>query len=166
MNVKSLIIAATTIVTALAFTRSWAADTKAKPVRPKPLKVLMMGHSQCSLIVNNQLMENLAKANKDGQGIEITGCVKSGATLKSHWDTGTGPRPAREMIAGGRSDFVVLQEIYNFNEENIRPAAVLFHDVLKKTGAQTVLFDTASIPSSAGLAALADMPAEAAKALQ
>lgn len=147
MNMKSLTTVATILLTALALTQSWAADTNAKPERPKPLKVLMIGNSQCPLIVSNHLIENLAKSNKDGPIVEITGCVKGGATLKSHWDAGTGPKSAREMIAGGKWDFVVLQEIYNIKEGDMRPYAVLFHDLIKSTGAQTVLFGTASIIS-------------------
>jgi hypothetical protein len=107
----------------------------------------MIGNSQCPLIVSNHLIENLAKSNKDGPLIEITGCVKGGATLKSHWDAGIGPKSARDMIAGGKWDFVVLQEIYYIKEEDMLPCAVLFHNLIKSTGAQTVLFGTASIIS-------------------
>ena len=107
MNMKSLSTAATILLTAVALTQSWAADTNAKPERPKPLKVLMIGNSQCPLIVSNHLIENLAKSNKDGPIVEITGCVKGGATLKSHWDAGTGPKSARgpsapERVAASR----------------------------------------------------------------
>ncbi len=135
---------ASMLLAALAFTPARAADATAKPERPKTIKVLMIGNSQCPLIVNNHLIENLAKSNNDGPLIEITGCVKGGATLKSHWDNGTGPKSAREMIAGGKWNFVVLQEIYNIKEEDMRPYAVLFHDMIKNNGAQTVLFGTAS----------------------
>ncbi len=132
------------LLIALALSQTWAADTNTKPERPKTLKVLMIGNSQCPLIVNNHLIENLAESSKDGPLIEITGCIKGGATLKSHWDAGTGAKTAREMIAGGKWDFVVLQEIYNIKEEDMRPNAVLFHDLIKSTGAKTVLFGTAS----------------------
>jgi hypothetical protein len=107
----------------------------------------MIGNSQCPLILNNHLIENLAESSKDGPLIEITGCIKGGATLKSHWDAGTEPKTARGMIADGNWDFVVLQEIYNIKEEDMRPYAVLFHDLIKSTGAKTVLFGTASIIS-------------------
>jgi len=147
MNMKSLSTAAMMLLTAVGLTQAWAADTNAKPERPKPLKVLIIGNSQCPLFVSNHLIENLAKSNKDGPLVEITGCVKGGATLKSHWDAGSGPKSAREMIAGGKWDFVVLQEIYYIKEEDLRPSAVLFHELIKSTGAQTVLFGTASIIS-------------------
>ena len=122
------------LIIMLALAPSRAADTDAAPARPKTLKVLMVGNSQCPLIVNSRLIEKLAESDKDAPLIEIKGCIKSGATLKSHWEEGKG-------------DFVVLQEIYNIQEANMRPYAAQFHELIKGTGAKTVLFGTASIIS-------------------
>lgn len=118
-----------------------------EPERPKPVNVLMIGNSQCPLIINNQLIENLAESNKGGPLIKITGCIKGGATLKKHWDAGTGPETARGMIASGSWDYVVLQEIYNAVEADMQPYARQFHELIKAKAARTVFFGTASIIS-------------------
>jgi len=115
------------------------------PARPKPLKVLMIGNSQCPLIINNRLIENLAVSDKGAALIQITGCIKGGSTLKTHWEAGTGPTTARGMIAGGSWDFVVLQEIYVATEADMHPYARQFHELIKSGGAKTVFFGTASI---------------------
>ena len=117
------------------------------PVPPKPLHVLLIGNSQCPLLVANQLLENLAASDPGGRPIKLTGCVKGGATLRSHWDAGTGPTSARGMIASNKWDFVVVQEIYNVSPEAFQPYARQFHGLIKETGATTVLFGTASILS-------------------
>jgi hypothetical protein len=114
---------------------------------PKPIKVLLVGNSQCPTIVNQHLIENLASSDKGGRPITIGGCVKGGASLKSHWEAGTAPGSARAMIAAGGWDFVVLQDIYNVEEPAFQPYARLFHQLIKENGAQTVLFGTASILS-------------------
>lgn len=113
----------------------------------KPLKVLLVGNSQCPTIVKNHLIENLAASDKGGRPITIGGCVKGGASLKSHWDAGTEPGTARAMIAGGGWDYVVLQDIYFVAEADFQPYARLFHQLIKENGAQTLLFGTASILS-------------------
>ena len=114
---------------------------------PKPLKVLLVGNSQCPTIIKNHLIENLAASDKSGRPITIGSCVKGGASLKSHWDAGTEPGTARAIIAGGGWDYVVLQDIYFVAEAEFQPYARLFHQLIKESGAQTLLFGTASILS-------------------
>jgi hypothetical protein len=114
---------------------------------PKPIKVLLVGNSQCPTIVKEQLLEKLAASDKGGRPIKIGGCVKGGASLRSHWDAGTGEGTARGMIAGGSWDFVVLQDIYNVQEPAFQPYARQFHALVKEAGSKTVLFGTASILS-------------------
>jgi hypothetical protein len=114
---------------------------------PKPLKVLLVGNSQCPTIVNNQLLEKLAASDKGGRPIKIGGCVKGGASLKSHWDAGTGEGTARGMIAAGGWDYVVLQDIYYVQEAAFQPYARQFHALVKESGSKTLLFGTASILS-------------------
>ena len=113
---------------------------------PKTLKVLLVGNSQCPTIVGNQLLEKLAASDK-GTLIKVGGCIKGGASLKSHWEAGTVKGSAREMIESGNWDFIVLQDIYNVQEPAFQPYARLFNDLIKKTGKQTILFGTASILS-------------------
>jgi hypothetical protein len=114
---------------------------------PKPINVLLVGNSQCPTIVNNQLLEKLAASDKGGRPIKVGGCVKGGASLRSHWDAGTGDGTARGMIAGGPWDFVVLQDIYNVQEPAFQPYARQFHALVKERGSRTLLFGTASILS-------------------
>ncbi len=122
------------------------ADPKAKEAA-KPIRVLMIGNSQCPTIVNEKLLEKLAASDKGGRPIEVGGCIKGGASLKSHWDAGTGEGTARAMISTGKWDFVVLQDIYNVQQPAFQPYARQFHALVKESGAKTVLFGTASILS-------------------
>lgn len=122
-------------------------DTQKNPKLPKPLNVLLIGNSQCPTIVRNQLLEKLAGADKGGRPIKVGDCIKGGASLRSHWEAGTGPTTARGMIAGGSWEYVVLQDIYNVKEPAFQPYARQFHALIKKSGSKTVLFGTASILS-------------------
>src|SRR6185295_18944360 len=114
---------------------------------PQPIKVLLVGNSQCPTIVNNQLLEKLAVSDKGARPIKVGGCVKGGASLRSHWDAGTGEGSARGMIAAGGWDYVVLQDIYNVQEAAFQPYARQFHAAVKGAGSKTLLFGTASILS-------------------
>lgn len=113
----------------------------------KPLNVLMIGNSQCPTIVNQQLLEKLAASDKGARPIKVTGCIKGGASLKSHWDAGEGPDAARGKIAAGPWDFVVLQDIYFVEAPAFQPYARQFHSLIKEHGATALLFGTASILS-------------------
>ncbi|NQV27844.1 MAG: hypothetical protein HQ518_26135 [Rhodopirellula sp.] len=113
----------------------------------KPIKVLLVGNSQCPTIVSRQLLEKLAASDKGQRPITVGGCIKGGASLRSHWEAGTGEGTARAMIASGPWDFVVLQDIYNVQEPAFQPYARQFHTLVNKSGAKTVLFGTASILS-------------------
>ena len=114
---------------------------------PKPINVLLIGNSQCPTIVGNQLLEKLAASDKGGRPIKVGGCIKGGASLRSHWDAGTGEGAARAMIASGSWDHVVLQDIYNVQEPAFQPYARQFHTLIKESGSKTLLFGTASILS-------------------
>ncbi len=94
---------------------------------PRPINVLLIGNSQCPTIVGNQLLEKLAASNKGGRPIKVGDCIKGGASLRSHWDAGTGEGSARAMIASGSWDYVVLQDIYNVQEPAFQPYARQFH---------------------------------------
>ena len=141
MSMKPITWAVTLILVGLAATSVLADET------PKPLNVLLIGNSQCPTIVGNQLLEKLAASDTGGRLIKVGGCIKGGASLRSHWDAGTGPTTARGMIASGSWDYVVLQDIYNVQEPAFQPYARQFHALIKETGSKTVLFGTASILS-------------------
>ncbi|MBI5758247.1 MAG: hypothetical protein HZA46_07005 [Planctomycetales bacterium] len=141
MRMNSFTWAVTLLLVGLTMKSAWADEV------PKPLNVLLIGNSQCPTIVNNQLLEKLASSDKDGRPIKVGGCIKGGASLRSHWDAGTGEGTARAMIASGSWDFVVLQDIYNVQEPAFQPYARQFHALIKESGSKTVLFGTASILS-------------------
>lgn len=131
-------------------TITWADEPASNPASkqsPKPLSVLLIGNSQCPTIVQNQLLEKLAESDQGQRPIKVSGCIKGGASLKSHWEAGTDPGTARAMIAGGTWDYVVLQDIYYVEEPVFQPYARQFAALVKESGAQPVLFGTASILS-------------------
>jgi hypothetical protein len=142
--------------TSIAAAADTAAAAAAAPAA-KPITVLLVGNSQCPTIVGQKFLENLAASDKDARPIKVVGCVKGGASLKSHWEAGTGTGSARGMIAAGTSrgegaatepfDFVVLQEIYNAQPAAFQPYARQFHEFVKEHKSQPVFFGTASIIS-------------------
>ncbi len=141
LKMKPITWAVTLLMAGLAMNDVWADDV------PKPIRVLLIGNSQCPTIVSNQLLEKLAASDKGGRHIKVGGCIKGGASLRSHWDAGTGEGSARAMIASGSWDFVVLQDIYHVQEPAFQPYARQFHTLIKESGSKTVLFGTASILS-------------------
>jgi hypothetical protein len=122
MKLKPITWAAAICLTGMVMT-----DTRGEELPPKPLKVLLVGNSQCPAILANRLIENLAASDKGGRPIKVSGCIKGGASLRSHWEAGTGPETGRGMISSGKWDFVVLQDIYNVKEPAFRPFARRFH---------------------------------------
>ena len=146
MRTTSITIAMTIFLASWAITSAWA-DDPSPSEKPKPLNILLIGNSQCPTIVNQQLLEKLAASDKGGRPIQVSGCIKGGASLRSHWEAGTGPDTARGKIAGGSWDYVVLQDIYYVEEAAFQPYARQFHALIKESGSKTVLFGTASILS-------------------
>ena len=111
------------------------------------INVLLVGNSQCPTIISNRILEKIAESDLGARPVKVGGCIKGGASLRSHWDAGTGAGTARAMISGGAWDYVVVQDIYNVQESAFQPYARQFHALIKKTGLKTVLFGTASILS-------------------
>jgi hypothetical protein len=68
-----------------------------------------------------------------------------GASLKKFWEMGEDPGTARYMIKSGKWDYVVIQEIFNAEEKEFEKYADLFDEAIRKAGAKTVLFATASV---------------------
>ncbi len=150
MNRKGMTRLAVLSLASLAMTRVWAeapTSPQGEKEAPKPINVLLVGNSQCPTIVEQHLLEKLAASDKGGRPIKVGACVKGGASLRSHWDAGTGEGTARGMIAKGGWDFVILQDIYHVQEPAFQPYVRLFHALIKETGSKTLLFGTASILS-------------------
>jgi hypothetical protein len=147
MNRNTTTWAVTLVLAGLSMTCAGADDVPSQQTPPNPLRVLLVGNSQCPTIVNSQLLEKLAASDQGGRPIQVGGCIKGGASLRSHWEVGTDPETARGKIASGSWDCVVLQDIYYVEEATFQPYVRQFHELIKGTGATTVLFGTASILS-------------------
>lgn len=138
------------IVTSVGAVHAADAPPAAKPAaatsaeKPKPIKVLVVGNSQCPIFVSQKFLEKLSASDKDARPIEVIPCVKGGASLKSHWDSGVGPTAARGMIVAAKPDFVLLQDIYFVQKPAFEPYAKQFHAFAKEHKVQPVFFGTAS----------------------
>jgi hypothetical protein len=113
---------------------------------PQPLRVLFVGNSQVYFNDLPRIVEVLAEsAPEDRPRVQADRAVVGGASLESHWNRGTGQGTARAMIAEGKWDYVVLQDIFYTKPEGFTKYARLFHELIRQSGAKTVLFSTAGI---------------------
>jgi hypothetical protein len=144
---RTLVAIAALAAVAVANRPVFSQPDPAPPKSSEALKVLLIGNSQFPTIVRRQMLEKLASADSGGRPIAIEGCITGGASLKSHWEAGTGPATARGKIQNGPWDFVVLQDIYHVRQPAFEPYARKFHALIRENGSQTVLFGTASILS-------------------
>lgn len=121
------------------------ADEKGQPPA-RPIRVLFVGNSQVFYNDLPAIVEALAEsATPDKPRIKTERAVVGGASLESHWNRGTGKGTARAKIAEEKWDFVILQEIFNARPASFDKHARLFHELIGKDGAKTVLLSTASI---------------------
>lgn len=108
------------------------------------LKVLFIGNSQmmrCKLPTMISAMADSAPT--DFPRLEIGQDLTGGALLKTRWV------PAVcDLIATGKWTYVVIQELYSAKQENFEPYALLFDEAIRKAGAKTILFATASVTES------------------
>lgn len=126
----------------------YAADAPPPPPAAdaaKPIRVLVVGNSQCPIFVGQKFLEKLAASDKGARPIEVINSVKGGASLKSHWEAGDGPTTARGLLAASKPDFVLLQDIYNVQQPAFEPYARKFHAAAKELRVQPIFFGTASI---------------------
>ncbi len=127
---------------------AWSDEVPSNPMlgeRLSAINVLLIGNSQCPLIINHRMLEKLAESDRGARPIKVVGHVKGGASLKRHWEAGTGLEAARGTIAGATWDYVVLQEAWDAEEADMRPYAKLFQELIQTKRSETVLFGTASI---------------------
>lgn len=116
---------------------------------PKPIRVLFVGNSQIYYNDMPRTLELLSEsAPKDRPRIKAGRALTGGATLEYHWNKGTSKDTPRSKITEEKWDYVVIQEYSSVaSPENFTKYAKLFHDLIRPTGAQTVLFATAYFPS-------------------
>ncbi len=124
------------------------------PVRSQT-RVLFLGNSQLGVYdgitgkqiydLPNMIRDISESAPTDFQRIEIGMKLVGGASLRKLWEMGEKPGTPRAMIATGQWDYVVIQEIYNADEQEFKTFATMFDDVIRKTGAKTILFATAGV---------------------
>lgn len=121
-----------------------AADDKS--AAPAPIKVLFIGNSQIFYNDLPKLLEALAEsAPADRPRIKADQLVAGGASLERHWNRGDGEKTAREKIAAEKWDYVIIQEIYYGKPDSFNQYARLFDELIRRQGAKTILFSTASI---------------------
>ncbi len=76
MRMNSITWAVTLLMAGLAMNSVWADEV------PKPIKVLLIGNSQCPTIVGQQLLEKLAASDKGERPIKVGGCIKGGRSSR------------------------------------------------------------------------------------
>jgi ubiquinone/menaquinone biosynthesis C-methylase UbiE len=135
----------------------------------KELQVLFIGNSQ--IFYNNlpKTLEALAdSAPADRPRIQTDRFVPGGASLERLWEAGDGKGTVRAKIAEKKWDFVIVQEIYNAKPASFDKYAPLFHELIQKQGARTILFCTASVSTMypKGFQDLLDMQLAMGKKLQ
>ena len=135
MNVVKIVL-----VSCLAVTIE--ASVSAEP----PLKVLFIGNSQMQCYDLPQMMKIMSESAPAGSPrIEIGRALLGGKGLKGFWEAGEGQGSPRAMIAAGKWDYVVIQEIFNAKEEPFQDYATKFDDAIRKSGSKTILFATANV---------------------
>ena len=114
------------------------------------MKILLVGNSQMGAYNLPRMLRIMsASAPKGYPRLKIGEAIFGGATLKTHWEKGKGEGAPRAMIAGGKWDCVVIQEIFCVHKPGFRPEfekyATLLDGAIRKSGAKTILFATANI---------------------
>jgi hypothetical protein len=116
--------------------------------QPKELRVLFLGNSQIFYNDLPRTVEALAEsAPADRPRIKASQFTPGGASLESLWNKGADKGSARAKITEEKWDYVILQERFDAKADSFNKYAPLFHEVIEKQGAKTVLFCTASISS-------------------
>jgi len=136
------------VMFALVWGFSWStvASQEKEAAPPRPVRVLFVGNSQVYYNDLAPLLEALAEsAPPDRPRIRAETAVAGGASLESHWKRGTDKGTPRAKIAEEKWDYVILQEIYYAKSDTFTTHARLFHDLIQKSGARTLLLSTASV---------------------
>ncbi|MBI5818769.1 MAG: hypothetical protein HZA88_07260 [Verrucomicrobia bacterium] len=111
-----------------------------------PLRVLFIGNSQMSCYDLPQMIKVLSEsAPADSPRVDIGRALIGGKGLKGYWEAGEGRGSPRAMIAAGKWDYVVIQEIFNANEQEFQDYAARFDKETRKAGSKTILFATANV---------------------
>ena len=123
-----------------------------------PIKIFFIGNSQLGVAdgipghpvydLPNMLQDLSESAPAGYPRFETRQKRVDGASLKKQWKLGEGPATERGMIANGKWDYVVIQEIYYAGKPEFETYASLFDGAIRKAGAKTILFATAGVTSS------------------
>lgn len=112
------------------------------------LRVLIIGNSQMYYNDLPKILEALSEsAPADRPRITTDRVLNGGYTLERHWNDGDGKDTARGKIAGGKWDFVVVQEWGGTADwEKTIDYARRFQELIQQHGAKTVLVAHANFP--------------------
>ena len=118
-------------------------------------KVLFLGNSQLGVYdgitgaqiydLPNMIRDISESGPADFPRIEVGQKLVGGASLKKLWEMGEVSGSPRAMIVAEKWDYVVIQEIYNADEQEFKTFAAMFDEEIRKAGAKTVLFATAGV---------------------
>ncbi len=119
------------------------------------VRVIIIGNSQTGVYDKTSgkgiynlagMLNDMSESAPSGHpALEVTLKSVGGASLKKHWDMGDAQGTPRNMIISGRWDFVIIQEIFNAKQQEFETYASLFNDLIRKSGAKTILFATAGV---------------------
>ena len=110
------------------------------------MKVLFIGNSQISSNDLPRMIKTISEsAPADSPRIEPGEALVQGTGLKGYWDAGEGPGSPRAMIAAGKWDYVVIQDIFCAQEDEFEEYATRFDNEVRKAGSKTILFATANV---------------------
>ena len=114
--------------------------------RDGSLKVLFIGNSQMQCYDLPQMVKIMSEsAPADRPRLTIGRALLGGKGLKGYWEAGEGQGSPRAMIASEKWDHVVIQEIFNARDQEFQDYAAKFDDQIRRSGAKTILFATASV---------------------
>ncbi len=116
--------------------------------RGKPLRVLFVGNSQVNCVrdIPDMVEEISRSSNNNKLPVIITDEVVVGGTgLEGYWKNGL----AQKKISAGGWDYVVINDIvYSFgitSTTKFNEYAGKFNELIKKSGAKTVIFSTGDV---------------------
>lgn len=112
----------------------------------KVIKVLFIGNSQMGAYNLPAMVDAMTQsAPASHPRIEVGSAIVDGKGLKGYWDAGEKEGTPRGMIAAGKWDYVIIQEIFLINAQSFATYAEMFDKLIREHGAKTILFATASV---------------------
>jgi hypothetical protein len=126
---------------ALAWLLAWGSAADARSDVERAVRVLLIGNSYTQANLMPHLLGRLSESVRGARPLHVEAVVKGGYTLRQHLELGE----AATRIRRGHYDQVVLQghSLSALNDPfELDQSARLFHRMIERTGARTVLYAT------------------------